>query len=269
MAKARYYKADGKKGRARALPESLFGDVVNEAVLHRVVKAHLANQRQGTGSAKNRAAVRGGSRKPWRQKGTGRARQGSIRSPQWVGGGRAFPPQPHSWRERVPKKIRAAGRRSALSARAGGDRVVLVDAFDFDVPKTRRLVAYLEQIETQGKVLILTDGIKENLVLSARNVAEIQVRPFGQESTYDILWAGTVVIERSALDGLTEGGPAIEQEPPEEEEAQFEISDSEKEEPAGKSEVGPEAAGDEGSEPASGEVPEEGEPDDEEEVKDA
>ncbi len=208
MAKASYYKADGKKGRARALPDSLFDHVVNEALLHKVVKAHLANQRQGTGSAKNRAAVSGGSRKPWRQKGTGRARQGSIRSPQWVGGGRAFPPQPHSWRERVPKKVRAAARRSALSARAGDDRVVLVDGFEFEAPKTRKLVTYLESIGVEGKTLILTDGVKENVVLSARNVGQILVRPFGEESTYDILWAGTVVIERSALDALEDGKAA-------------------------------------------------------------
>ncbi|MEX0855970.1 MAG: 50S ribosomal protein L4 [Gemmatimonadota bacterium] len=202
MAKARYFKADGKKGRARALPASLFDDVVNEAVLHTVVKAHLANQRQGTAAGKNRAAVAGGSRKPWRQKGTGRARQGTTRAAQWTGGGLAFPPQPHSWRQKVPKKVKALARRSALTARAAEDRVVLVDAFDFEKPGTRRLVQFLEQIETQGKVLILTDGTNSNLVLSARNVAGIQVRPFGEESTYDILWAGTVVIEKNALDQI-------------------------------------------------------------------
>ena len=98
MAKAPYYKADGKKGRARELPAALFGGEVNEPVLHLVVKAHLANQRQGTAAAKTRAAVRGGGRKPWRQKGTGRARQGTTRAPHWTGGGIAFPPQPHSWR---------------------------------------------------------------------------------------------------------------------------------------------------------------------------
>lgn len=199
MAKARYYKADGKKGRARALPDALFDDVVNEAVLHTVVKAYLANQRQGTAAAKNRSAVAGGSRKPWRQKGTGRARQGTTRAPHWTGGGLAFPPQPHSWRLKVPKKVRALARRSAFTARAGDDRVVLIDGLDFDRPGTRRLVRYLEQIEVQGKVLILTDGLKPNVVLSSRNVAEIRVRPFGEESTYDILWAGTVVIEKDAL----------------------------------------------------------------------
>ncbi|MEX2294700.1 MAG: 50S ribosomal protein L4 [Gemmatimonadota bacterium] len=202
MAKARYYKADGKKGRARALPDNLFAGEVNEPVLHTVVRAYLANQRQGTASGKNRAAVAGGGRKPWRQKGTGRARQGSIRSPQWTGGGLAFPPQPHSWRQRIPKKVRALARRSALTARAGDDRVIIIDALEFERPATRRLVKYLEQIEVQGKALILTEGTKGSVVLSARNVAEIRVRPFGEESTYDILWAGTVVIERGALDRI-------------------------------------------------------------------
>ena len=105
MFKARYYKADGKKGRARALPEAIFDGVVNEGAMHQVVKAYLSNQRQGTAAAKTRSDVRGGSRKPWRQKGTGRARQGTIRAVQWEGGGVAFPPIPHSWRKRVPRQV--------------------------------------------------------------------------------------------------------------------------------------------------------------------
>ncbi len=204
MAKARYYKADGKKGRARALPEALFGEVVNESVLHTVVKAHLANQRQGTASRKSRGMVRGGSRKPWRQKGTGRARQGTIRAAQWVGGGRAFPPQSHSWRQRLPKKVKALARRSALSARAEGDRVVLIDPLDFEKPATRNLVRYLEGIGVEGKALLLTHGLNHNVVLSARNVPDILVRPFGEESTYDILWSATVVIERPAVEASRE-----------------------------------------------------------------
>jgi large subunit ribosomal protein L4 len=208
MAKARYYKTDGKKGRARALPDSLFDDVVNGPVLHQVVKAYLANQRQGPSSGKTRSEVEGGNRKPFKQKGTGRARQGSTRAPQFVGGGRAFPPQPHSWRQRVPRKVKALARRSALTARAGEDRVVLIDDLNFEKPATRSLVKYLGGIEAAGKVLILTDGLKENVVLSARNVPEIEVRPFGQESVYDILWSGTVVIERSAIDSLADEGDA-------------------------------------------------------------
>ena len=218
MFKARYYKTDGKKGRARELPESLFDGVVNEPVLHQVVKAYLANQRQGTHAAKNRAAVAGGSRKPWRQKGTGRARQGTIRAVQWAGGGRAFPPIPHSWRQRVPRKVRALARRSALNARAEEDRVVLFDTPAFESPRTSQLRDYLALVEEGGKkVLILTDGVNENLYLSGRNLSSVEVRPFGEEHAYEILWADTVVIERAALDGLSADAPAADAEVSEEE----------------------------------------------------
>ncbi len=203
MFKAPYYKTDGKKGRARALPESIFDGVVNGPVLHQVVKAYLANQRQGTAGAKNRSAVKGGSRKPWRQKGTGRARAGTTRAAQWVGGGRAFPPIPHSWRQDVPKKVKALARRSAFNARAEDDRVVLVDGFKMDAPKTADLRDFLASIELGGKkVLILTDGVKENVYLSGRNLEEVEVRAFGSESAYEILWANTIVIEREAIDAM-------------------------------------------------------------------
>lgn len=203
MYKARYYKADGKKGRARALPDALFDGVVNDAVLHQVVKAYLANQRQGTHSAKNRSAVSGGSRKPWRQKGTGRARQGTIRAAQWEGGGRAFPPIPHSWNQKVPRKVKALARRSAFNTRAEAERVVLVDGFSMDTPKTAVLREFLKGIDlAERKVLILTDGRKDAVHLSARNMPGVMVRPFGEEAAYDILWAHTVVIEREAVDRL-------------------------------------------------------------------
>ncbi len=201
MYKAPYYKADGKKGRARTLPDKVFDGVVNESVLHQVVKAHLSNRRQGTAAAKNRSAVAGGSRKPWRQKGTGRARQGTIRAAQWAGGGVAFPPIPHSWRQRIPKKVGLWARRSALNDRAENDRVVMADLPEGDAPKTRDLLDFLGVVGTEGKVLLLTDGRNQRLYLSARNVSHVSVLPFGEESAYDILWAETVVIERSALEG--------------------------------------------------------------------
>jgi large subunit ribosomal protein L4 len=203
MYKATYFKIDGKKGRARALPDWLFDGVVHEGVLHQVVKAHLANQRQGTGSAKNRSAVRGGGAKPFRQKGTGRARQGTIRAAQFRGGGLAFPPIPHGWTEKVPKKVRGLAKRSAFNARAEEERVVLVDPMKFEAPKTAQLRDFLGSIDAPGKVLFLTEGRKENLYLSSRNLSEVEVRPFGEESTYDILWATTVVIERGALDNAS------------------------------------------------------------------
>jgi large subunit ribosomal protein L4 len=200
MYKARYYKADGKKGRARALPETLFDGVVNEPVMHQVVKAYLSNQRQGNASAKTRGEVAGGGRKPFKQKGTGRARQGTIRAVQMEGGGIAFPPIPHSWRQRLPKKVRALARRSALNDRAEQDRVVIADLPSGDAPKTRDLVSFIGALGAEGKVVILTDGTNERLYLSARNVPDLRVVRFGDESVYDVLWAGTVVIERSALE---------------------------------------------------------------------
>ena len=212
MYKARYYKSDGKKGRARALPDVLFDGVVNEAVLHQTVKAFLSNQRQGTASAKTRSQVSGGTKKPFKQKGTGRARQGTTRAAHMDGGGRAFPPIPHRWVQKVPRKVKALARRSALNSRAEGENVVLVDAFDFDAPKTAKLRDFVKSIEAGAKVLILTDGVKENLYLSSRNLANVRVQPFGDESVYDILWARTVVIEQEAMDRLSETAAVEESE---------------------------------------------------------
>ena len=198
--KVPYYKADGKKGRARTLPGPLFNGVVNEGVVHQAVKAYLANQRQGTSAAKTRSDVAGGGRKPWRQKGTGRARAGTIRSPIWAGGGVAFPPIPHSWRQRLPKKVKTLARHSALNDRAENDRVVIADLPEMQSPKTRDLIAFVGAIDLPGKVLLLTDGVKKNLYLSSRNLPVVSVMPFGEESVYDVLWAHTIVIERSALE---------------------------------------------------------------------
>jgi large subunit ribosomal protein L4 len=206
MYKARYYKADGKKGRARALPETLFDGVVNEAVMHQVVKAYLANQRQGTAAAKTRGEVAGGGRKPFKQKGTGRARQGTIRAVQMEGGGIAFPPIPHSWRQKLPKKVKALARRSALNDRAENDRLVIADLPTGDAPKTRELVGFVKALGAEAKVLILTNGTNERIHMSARNVPSLKVLAFGEESVYDVLWAETVVIERAALENGADAG---------------------------------------------------------------
>jgi len=224
MFKARYYKADGKKGRARPLPSSLFDGVVNEGVLHQVVKAYLANQRQGTAAAKNRAAVQGGSRKPWRQKGTGRARQGTIRAAQWEGGGRAFPPIPHSWRQKIPRKVKALARRSAFNARAEDDRVVLVDLPTLEKPRTKEIRTFLSALELDGaKVLFLTDGLNRAWYLSARNLQNVEVRPFGDESPFDVLRADVILIERGAIDAMAS---EADQEDVEEPTATVEAGDS-------------------------------------------
>jgi len=199
MFRAPYFQDDGSRNGDRALPPDLFDGVVNENAVHAAVKAYLANQRRGTGAAKGRSAVRGGSRKPWRQKGTGRARQGTIRAPQWSGGGVAFPPIPRSWNKRISRKLKALARRSALNDRAKHERVLLADLPRLERPHTRTLVDYLDAIKTQGKVLVLTDQVNRQVYLSGRNLSFVTVKPFGGESTYDIVWAQTVVIEKSAL----------------------------------------------------------------------
>src|SRR5690606_39240883 len=157
MLTARYFSASGEPGEARELPEEIFDGVVNEAVLHQVVKAYLANQRQGNASTKTRSEVKGGNSKVWRQKGTGRARQGSIRAPHWRGGGIAFGPSPRDYHQDIPKKVKALARRSALNARALREEIALVERFDLDAPKTKQVVDLLRKIGAgDKKVLILT-----------------------------------------------------------------------------------------------------------------
>lgn len=218
--KARYYKADGKAGKARALPTDLFDGVVSEDALHAAVTAHLANRRRGTASAKNRKAVRGGGRKPWRQKGTGRARAGSIRSPLWRGGAVIFPPIPRSYAQNIPKKVRQLARRSAFNARAVEDRVLLIEDLTLERPRTREVAALLRKLElTDAKVLLLTAGHRQTVYLSARNLPNVEVRPFGEESAYDVLWADAVLIEASALEGGEESSEAAAATKPEGSEA--------------------------------------------------
>lgn len=206
--KARRYTAEGKKEKDRELPGILFDGEVNENALHRAVKAHLAARRQGTSSTKSRGEVRGGSRKPWRQKGTGRARHGTIRSPIWEGGAITFGPKPKSHRQGIPRKVKQVARRSALNDRAADDRLVLVDPLDFEVPKTKRLRELFEAMELEGKVLLLTDGLKEEVYLSARNMPHVEVRPFGEESAYDLLWARVIVVEEPAVERAAEEAEA-------------------------------------------------------------
>jgi large subunit ribosomal protein L4 len=197
-----------------ALPGALFDGTVNMPVMHRAVKAYLANQRQGNASTKNRKWVVGGNRKPWRQKGTGRARQGSIRAPHWVGGGRVFGPTPRSYAEYVPRQMRALARKSAFNARAREGAIYVIDAFQFDAPKTGRLQGVLDRLGVgDRKVLILTDGVKEAVYLSGRNLPTVHVMPYADVSTYHILWSDVVLIESAALGQPLE--PIAESEPTE------------------------------------------------------
>jgi len=201
MLKAPVITAAGERNGERELPEQLFDGTVHQPAMWQVVKAYLANQRQATASTKGRSDVRGGGRKPWRQKGTGRARQGSIRAPQWRGGGNVFGPRPwRNYTQTVPKKVRWLARRSAYNARAEDGNVFVVESFGLEAPSTRTLVAMLNAAEVSGNVLILTDGLNGTVHLSARNLPGVQVMPFGQESTYDVLWADTVIIEGAALE---------------------------------------------------------------------
>lgn len=208
MYQAPYFKTDGSAGPEVALPDSLFDGVIHEGAVHQAVRAYLANQRQGTASKKNRAAVAGGSRKPWRQKGTGRARQGTIRAVQWRGGGRAFPPRPRSWAQKVPKRVRVLARRSAFNSRAEAGRVAVIEGFDFEAPGTGKLAELLGRIDLPGKILLLTHGVNRDLYLSGRNLPGVRVLPFGVESPYDVVWSGTTVIEEAALDALDDALPA-------------------------------------------------------------
>ncbi|WP_396213178.1 50S ribosomal protein L4 [Gemmatimonas sp.] len=193
------FTAQGKQGGTRQLPE-MFDGIVNVPVMHQAVKAFLANRRQGTAKTKTRGEVTGGNQKPWKQKGTGRARQGSTRAPNWPGGGTVFGPQPRSYTQIVPKQVRQLARKSALNARARENAVIIVDALNFSAPKTKAMTALLDSIGATGKkVLLLTEGVKPNVYLSARNLGRAHVMPFSDASTYHILWSDVVVIESAAL----------------------------------------------------------------------
>jgi large subunit ribosomal protein L4 len=209
MFKAPVITAEGEKTGDRELPEVLFDGTVHEAAMWQVVKAYLSNQRQGTASTKTRAQVQGGNRKPWRQKGTGRARQGSIRAPQWRGGGNVFGPRPNrNFRQDVPRQVKWLARRSAYNVRAQDGGIFVIDPLQLEVPKTKRIMALLAAVgiaENAGlNVLVLTDGYKPVVHRSARNIQGVQVRPFGQESAYDLLWADTLIIEGPALERAQE-----------------------------------------------------------------
>src|SRR5690348_784014 len=194
------YTANGTAREHVALPETLFDGTINMPVMHQAVKAYLANQRQGNAATKTRGLVAGGNQKPWRQKGTGRARQGSIRAPNWVGGGTVFGPIPRSYAQYVPRQVRALARKSAFNARARENAIVVIDAFNYDAPKTSRMKALVERLGVADKkVLILTDGAKTNVFLSGRNLPTVHVMPYSDVSTYHILWSDVVLIESGAL----------------------------------------------------------------------
>ncbi len=201
MLEAHHYSADAKRVGSYTLPEDYDG-IVNEAALYHAVRAYLNNQRQGTASTKTRAEVSGGGRKPWRQKGTGRARQGTIRAAQWVGGGVVFGPRPRSYRTDLPKKVRRVALRSALNARATDGMMHVIERFDFEEPKTRRMLELLAGLGlADRKVLILTAETSPNVYRSGRNLQRVHVMRYRDVSAYEILWADALVVEEVALGG--------------------------------------------------------------------
>jgi large subunit ribosomal protein L4 len=194
------YTAQGTARERVRLPETLFDGTVNMPVMHQAVKAFLANQRQGNASTKTRGLVVGGNQKPWKQKGTGRARQGSTRAPHWVGGGTVFGPQPRAYDEYVPRQVRALARKSAFNARARENAIYVIDQFNYDAPRTKAMLGLVGKMGIgEQKVLILTDGVKPNVFLSGRNLPNVHVMPYSDVSTYHLLWSDVVLIEGSAI----------------------------------------------------------------------
>ena len=212
------YAADGtRRPRAVRLPADPFDGTVNKAVLHRAVTVYLANQRQGTTETKTRSFVTGGNQKPWRQKGTGRARQGSIRSPLWPGGGTMFGPHPRDYRLQINRKVKRLARASAFNARAREQAIRVIEPLTFEEPKTRRVAELLARLGIAGRrVLMLTEALNQNLILSARNLANVEVMRYRDASTYDILRAEALLIEEPAFGAALEpGGDAAAIAPPE------------------------------------------------------
>jgi len=194
------------------LDEAIFGIEPNVAVMHQVVTAQLANKRAGTQSTKTRAEVRGGGAKPWKQKGTGRARQGSIRAPHWRGGGVALGPKPRSYAQRTPKKMVRLALRSALSDRFASQRIVVVDAWGFDVPKTKTARVAFEALGATGKVLAVITPDDANAAKSMANLPNVHVLHTSQLNTYDVLDSDWVVFTRAALPTSTPAAGAATEE---------------------------------------------------------
>jgi large subunit ribosomal protein L4 len=194
------YTAGGTERERLDLPADLFDGTVNMPVMHQAVKAYLANQRLGLAYTKTRGLVTGGNQKPWKQKGTGRARQGSRRAPHFVGGGTVFGPTGRKYKQEVPRQIRALARKSAFNARAQENALIVIDNFNYDAPSTKAVVSLLGALGVTGrKILILTDGAKPNVFLSARNLQRVQVMPYADVSTYHIIWSDVVLVESNAL----------------------------------------------------------------------
>lgn len=197
------YNMEGKEIGTVELAESIFGVEVNGPVIHSVVKNYLANQRQGTQSTKTRTEVRGGGIKPWRQKGTGRARQGSIRAPQWTGGGVALGPKPRDYRYAVNKKIKRVALKSALSSKVLSNDIIVVDGLQMEEIKTSKIAAMLNALNAD-KALVVTAELDKNVYLSARNIKNVKPTYVSQLNTYDVIKYNKLVVAKDAIQKIEE-----------------------------------------------------------------
>lgn len=186
------------------LNENIFGAEVNMSVLHEVVKNYLANQRQGTQSAKTRSEVRGGGKKPFKQKGTGNARQGTISAPHYVGGGVAFAPKPRSYRYSLPKKMKRVGMLSALSSKVEANTMIVLDELSLEAPKTKDMINILRNIKTEKKSLVVLAEKNDNVVKSVNNIPGVEATFVGEMNVYDILNHGSFVITKEAVEKIEE-----------------------------------------------------------------
>ena len=203
MAKVSVYNMEGQQVGELELNDAIFGVEVNTHLMHKSVVGLLANNRQGTQSAKTRAEVRGGGAKPWKQKGTGRARQGSIRAPQWKGGGVVFAPKPRDYSMKLNKKEKRAALKSALSAKVNDQKFIVLDQLAFDDIKTKNMVKVLENLKVSKALVVLNDN-DQNVVLSARNLADIQTASTNTINVYDIMKYDTFVITKDAVATIEE-----------------------------------------------------------------
>ena len=197
------YDAQGQVLRQVDVPDDVFGVEVKDHLLHEVVRYQLARRRQGTAHTKNRSAVRGGGRKPWRQKGTGRARAGSRRSPLWRGGGTVFGPMPRTYAYSMPKKKRRAALCGALTLKLRENGFRVIDRFDVAQPKTRQIVQLIKNFTEASKVLLLIGDPNETLYLSARNIQQVKVLPVAGLNVYDLLHHTTAICAEEALDKIS------------------------------------------------------------------
>lgn len=203
MANVSVYNMEGSEVGKLDLNDKVFAANVNEHLMHMAVVLQLANKRQGTQKAKTRSEVRGGGRKPWRQKGTGHARQGSIRAPQWTGGGVVFAPTPRDYSFKMNKKEKAGAIRSALTSRVNEEKFFVLDTLKFDEIKTKKMVGVLDALKV-NKALVVLDGDNDNVALSARNIEGVRAVPVNAINVYDILKYDTVVITKDAVSKIEE-----------------------------------------------------------------